>query len=88
MLLGKVWRRTRLDGVSWSGVTGGEGRQASRAGGGLAVEEDHSNEDRGGLGVLRGRLAGDFVSRGSLWKASLHISAAPPVSNLAPRPRV
>lgn len=45
MLLGKVWRRTRLDGVSWSGVTGGEGRQASRAGGGLAVEEDHSNED-------------------------------------------
>ena len=35
------------------GLTGGAGRQAPRAGGGLAVEEDHSNEDRGGLGVLR-----------------------------------
>lgn len=35
------------------GITRGEGRRALSAGSGLAVEEDHGNEERAGLRGLR-----------------------------------
>ena len=57
------------------GITGGEGRRAPSAGSGLAVEEDHGNEERAGLRRLRpaGRL-GDFISRGSVESLPPHVS--------------
>lgn len=46
---GKSGGETVLPVSAGEGITGGEGRQAPGAGGGLAVEEDHGNEERGGL---------------------------------------
>lgn len=69
-------------------VSVGEGitaeKQTPGPSGGLAVEEDRGNGGGGGEAEA-GRL-GDLVIRGSLLRASPHISPALPVSNLVPRP--
>ena len=56
------------------GITGGEGRRAPSAGSGLAVEEDHGNEERAGLRRLRpaGRPAG------RLHQQRLSVESLPP----------
>lgn len=83
-LLGKVWRRDRLAGVSWRG----HNRRERKTGSKVQVVAwlwrktmvmRRGAEAAGGLG--QAGWLGNFISRGSLWKASLHISAALPVSN-------